>query len=82
MESYKTNGTCAREIKFEVQDNKITEIEFVSGCPGNLIGIQSLVKGEDIDAVIDKLKGVPCGSKTTSCPDQLALALEEYKANN
>lgn len=82
MHSYKTNGTCARQINFEVKDNKITEIEFVSGCPGNLIGIQSLVKGEDIDAVIKKLKGVPCGSKPTSCPDQLALALEEYKAKN
>lgn len=82
MKSYKTSGTCAREIKFEIEDNKITEIEFVSGCPGNLIGIQSLVKGQHIDDVIEKLKGVPCGSKTTSCPDQLALALEEYKSNN
>lgn len=81
MQTYKTSGTCAREIKFKIEDDLIKEIEFVSGCPGNLIGIQSLVKGAHIDEVIDKLKGVPCGSKTTSCPDQLALALEEYKAN-
>ena len=79
MQSYKTSGTCAREIKFEIEDDKITEIQFISGCPGNLIGIQSLVKGKHIDHVIEKLKGVPCGSKTTSCPDQLALALKEYK---
>lgn len=82
MQSYKTKGTCAREIKFEVKDDLITDIEFVSGCPGNLLGIQSLVKGKHIDEVIDTLKGVPCGSKSTSCPDQLALALEEFKANN
>lgn len=82
MQSYKTSGTCAREIKFKVEDEKITEIEFVSGCPGNLLGIQSLVKGQHIDEVIKKLKGVPCGSKSTSCPDQLALALEEFKSHN
>ena len=81
MQSYKTSGTCAREIKFEIEDGKISEIEFISGCPGNLIGIQSLVKGQTIDEVIKKLKGVPCGSKTTSCPDKLALALEDYKTN-
>lgn len=82
MQTYKTKGTCASEIKFKIDNNILMDIEFVSGCPGNLIGIQSLVKGQPIDAVIDRLKGIPCGSKSTSCPDQLALALEEYKKLN
>jgi len=82
MQSYKTNGTCSSEIKFKIINNNLTEIEFVSGCPGNLLGIQTLVKGQPIDAVIKRLKGIPCGSKKTSCPDQLAIALEEYKSNN
>lgn len=82
MQSYKTKGTCSSEIKFKIENEKLAEIEFVSGCPGNLLGITHLVKGEHIDHVITKLKGVPCGSKSTSCPDQLAQALEQYKANN
>ncbi len=78
MKSYKTKGTCSSEIRFDVQNKIITDIEFISGCPGNLIGIQSLVKGQEVEKVIDRLKGIRCGSKSTSCPDQLALALEEF----
>ena len=79
MESYKTQGTCAREIKFNIVDNKVTDVDFVSGCPGNLLGIKALVEGQDLDEVITKFSGITCGSKSTSCPDQLAQALEEYK---
>lgn len=79
MESFKTKGTCAREIKFEIENDRVVEIEFVSGCPGNLIGIQSLVKGLTIDKIIEKFDGITCGSKNTSCPDQLAIALKQYK---
>ena len=81
MESYKTQGTCAREIKFNVVDNKVTDVDFVSGCPGNLLGIKALVEGQDLDQIIEKFSGITCGSKSTSCPDQLAQALEEYKAS-
>lgn len=79
MIHYKTSGTCASEIRFEIQEDKITDIEFVSGCPGNLLGIQSLVQGLTIDEVIERLDGIPCGRKSTSCPDQLSKALQEYK---
>lgn len=80
MESFKTKGTCARQINFDVIDHKVTNVDFVSGCPGNLLGIKALVEGRDIDEVIEKFSGITCGNKTTSCPDQLAIALKEYKA--
>lgn len=82
MEHYATSGTCAREIQFEVQDNTITQVDFVSGCPGNLLGMKSLVEGQSPQDVIEKLKGIRCGNKNTSCPDQLAQALEAYVASN
>lgn len=81
MESYKTQGTCAREIKYDVVGDKVTNVEFVSGCPGNLLGIQALVEGLTIDEIIEKFDGIGCGSRPTSCPDQFAKALKEYKAN-
>ena len=81
MASYKTKGTCAREIKFDIEDNKVINVDFVSGCPGNLLGIKALVEGQDLDQVIEKFSGITCGSKATSCPDQLAKALVEYKEN-
>ena len=76
---YTTKGTCSREILFEIEDNKIVNVEFIGGCNGNLKGISSLVKGMDIDEVISRLEGTTCGMKSTSCPDQLACALKEAK---
>lgn len=73
---YYTNGVCSKEINIELEGDTIKEVEFVSGCPGNLIGISQLVKGMKVQEAITKLKGIKCGSKNTSCPDQLALALE------
>lgn len=81
MYSYKTHGTCSQEIQFEVKDNKITELKFVRGCSGNTQGVAKLAIGMDIDEVIARLKGVQCRNGT-SCPDQLAQALIEYKNNN
>ena len=78
---YLTSGVCSREINFEVTDDKVRNVSFVRGCMGNLKGIASLVEGMDIDVVISRLKGIDCGGKGTSCPDQLAKALEEYKLN-
>ena len=80
MESFKTKGTCAREINFDIVDHKVTNIDFISGCPGNLLGIKALVEGQNVDDVITKFEGITCGNKATSCPDQLAKALVAYKA--
>lgn len=79
--TYKTKGTCAREIQFEIsEDNKLTNVCFVGGCSGNTQGIAKLVEGMDAKEVIRRLEGVKCGSKSTSCPDQLAKALKEALA--
>ncbi|MCT4545020.1 MAG: TIGR03905 family TSCPD domain-containing protein [Vallitalea sp.] len=82
MYEYYTSGTCSKKITFDVKDNKVINVHFTSGCAGNLLGISKLIDGQDIDEVIKRLEGVPCGSKSTSCPDQLAKALIEYKQNN
>ena len=74
---YKTKGTCSRAIKIKLDDNGIiTDCAFVSGCPGNTFGVAELVKGMHKDEAIRRLKGIKCGMKSTSCPDQLARALE------
>ncbi|MDE6619022.1 MAG: TIGR03905 family TSCPD domain-containing protein [Lachnospiraceae bacterium] len=78
---YKTSGTCSQLIDFEVEDNIIKSVAFTGGCNGNLKGISALVSGMNVDDAISKLKGIQCGLKNTSCPDQLARALEQYKAN-
>ncbi|MCL2621876.1 MAG: TIGR03905 family TSCPD domain-containing protein [Firmicutes bacterium] len=81
QERYKTRGTCAREIVFEVDsDNVVTYLHFVNGCGGNLQGISKLVIGQKAEEVIKKLKGIPC-QNGTSCPDQLCEALENYLKN-
>ena len=80
MYSYTTRGTCSREILFDVQDGVITSVQFVGGCHGNTQGIAKLVTGMKVEDVIAKLKGIDCAGKGTSCPDQLARALEKYQA--
>ena len=79
MYSYKTRGTCSREIQFDVENDQIKEVRFIGGCMGNTQGISALVNNRNIDEVIDLLKGIDCGGRGTSCPDQLALALTAYK---
>lgn len=73
---YKTQGTCAAFIDIELKDGVIDSVAFMGGCNGNLQGISALVKGMTPEEAISKLKGIRCGFKTTSCPDQLARALE------
>ena len=75
--SYKTKGTCSREIHIEIGDNKIKEIKFIGGCNGNTKGIAAILKGMDVNEAIKRCKGITCGNRGTSCPDQLAIALEE-----
>ena len=77
--SYKTKGTCSREILFEIEDGKVKNVQFIGGCNGNLKGIGALVEGMDADAVIARVEGIQCGMKSTSCPDQLAQALKAAK---
>lgn len=77
---YKTSGVCSTEIHVDVEENIIKNVEFVRGCPGNLFGISLLVKDMNVDDAISKLSGIKCGNKATSCPDQLAKALTELKA--
>ena len=76
---YKTAGVCSQRIFFEVEGNKVKNVQFVGGCNGNLKGIASLVEGMDVDEVIARLEGTTCGGKPTSCPDQLATALKQAK---
>lgn len=74
---YKTKGTCSVKIFFEIEDNKVKNVEYLGGCNGNLQGISRLVEGMDVNEVICRLEGIHCGMKPTSCPDQLATALKE-----
>ncbi len=76
---YMTKGVCSRSITFDVVDNKVTNVAFEGGCSGNTQGIASLVEGMDLDEAIRRMKGIRCGFKSTSCPDQLAIALTQYK---
>ncbi len=76
---YQTKGVCSSHINIEVENDTVKFVEFFGGCNGNLKGIASLVTGMKVDDAISKLKGIRCGFKTTSCPDQLAQALEQIK---
>jgi len=79
MYTYRTSGTCSRQIQFDVVDGKVTDVHFMGGCSGNTQGVAKLVEGMDVDEVIRRVKGIDCAGKGTSCPDQLARALEKYK---
>ena len=75
--TYKTQGTCSQAIEITVDDdNRIDSVQFIGGCDGNTKGISSLVRGMKVQDVIAKLRGITCGYKSTSCPDQLSKALE------
>ena len=76
---YQTKGTCSTAIDVEVDNGIIQSVKFTGGCNGNLQGISALVTGMKVDEAIGKLKGIRCGFKNTSCPDQLAQALEKMQ---
>ena len=75
--TYTTQGTCSRQILFTIEDGKVYNVEYIGGCHGNLQGIAALVEGMEVEEVIKRLENIHCGSKPTSCPDQLATALKE-----
>lgn len=79
---YTPKGVCSRKMIFDIENDTLTDLEVIGGCSGNLQGISSLVKGMKVDEIIDRLDGIRCGSKSTSCPAQLAEALKLYKSNN
>ncbi len=74
---FKPSGVCSRKITLEVEDGKVKNIVFTGGCSGNLQGIARLCEGMPVEEVIKRLSGIRCGAKGTSCPDQLARALEQ-----
>ena len=80
MYSYKTRGTCSRSIQFDVVDGAVRDVSFEGGCNGNLQGISALVKGMKAEEAIARLKGINCGGRGTSCPDQFARGLEAAMA--
>ena len=77
---YTTSGVCSRAIKFEVEDGLVRNVKFLGGCSGNTQGVAALAEGMPVDEVIARLEGIRCGAKPTSCPDQLARALREWRA--
>lgn len=79
MMRHMNRGVCSRAIDFEVENNVITSCEFIGGCHGNTQGVAKLVIGRSVDEVIAALEGINCGGRGTSCPDQLAKALKQYK---
>lgn len=79
MTTYQTSGVCAKRITFDVNNGILKNVTFENGCPGNLQAIGKLVEGMPVIEVIERLKGIRCGAKATSCADQLALALENMK---
>ncbi len=79
---YTTQGVCATQIDFDVVDEKVTNVKFTMGCMGNTQGVAALVEGMNIEEAIRRLKGIDCRGRGTSCPDQLARALEMYLEKN
>ena len=77
---YKTSGTCSRMVIVDVEDGIVTDCAFVGGCAGNTVGVAALVKGMKAEDAVARLKGIKCGFKSTSCPDQLAKAIEKAVA--
>ncbi len=80
--TYKTSGTCSQAIIVDIDGDVVNSVQFVGGCNGNTQGVASLVKGMKIDEVESRLKGIKCGFRNTSCPDQLCYALREAQANS
>ena len=77
--TYRPKGVCSQLMDIEVEDGKIESVKVTGGCSGNLQGISSLLKGMDVDEAISRMEGIRCGFKATSCPDQIAQALKQYK---
>lgn len=75
--TYRTKGTCSQAIQFEIEDNKVRNVQFIGGCSGNTQGVARLIEGMDVNEAISRIDGIRCGMRSTSCPDQLATALKQ-----
>ena len=80
--TYRPRGVCSRLMEIEVEDDKIVSVDVTGGCDGNLKGIASLLAGMPVDEAIRQMKGIRCGGKAPSCPDQLSIALSQYRRDN
>lgn len=80
--TYKPRGVCSRLMEIEIEDGKIASVQVTGGCDGNLKGISRLLVGMEVDEAIRRLEGIRCGFKSTSCPDQLSIALRQYQREN
>lgn len=80
MSTFETKNVCARKIDFSIRDGRVHDVKFFGGCAGNAKAVSALIEGMPIDEAIKRIKGITCGGKGTSCGDQLAIALEQYKA--
>lgn len=76
---YNPKGVCSSKMIFNIENNIVNDVRIIGGCPGNGLGVRALCQNQKIDDIIDKLDGIKCGFKPTSCPDQIAKALKEYK---
>ena len=76
---YEPQGVCSMQMIFEIEGDTIKDLKIIGGCPGHTVGVSLLVIGRKVDEVIELLKGIPCGMRGTSCPDQVSKALQEYK---
>ena len=76
---FSPKGVCSIEMIFDIENNIINSLKIIGGCPGNTVGVSRLVAGKSVDEVIEMLEGIECGARGTSCPDQLAIALQEAK---
>lgn len=76
---YEPKGVCSQEMYIETDGDIIKSVKIIGGCAGNTVGVSRLIEGMTLDEAIKRLKGIPCGFRTTSCPDQLAIALEKIK---
>lgn len=79
--TYKTQGVCSRQIDIDIEDGVIVKAQYTGGCSGNTQGVTALIAGMTVEEAIKRLKGIHCGPRPTSCPDQMSRALEEYLAN-
>ena len=79
---FSPKGVCSIEMIFDIENNIINSLKIIGGCPGDTVGVSRLVAGKNIDEVIEMLEGINCGARGTSCPDQVAMALKEYKKNH
>ncbi len=80
--TYKPRGVCSRLMEIEIEDGKIASVQVTGGCDGNLKGISRLLVGMEVDEAIRRMEGIHCGFKSTSCPDQLSIALRQYQREN